>query len=219
MTLTQTLFVADSYPDWVDVFSSSGVYLTTWTGSETPSFSFGHGSTRVTIAVDDATGGVFVADAGDGVVDQLDSSGTYKGQITGEHVTPTASEPFSPRDVAVDQATGDEYVADSGQGVVDIFGPPVPLPTVLSRRPVGRRATQRDARGDDRSRRASRDLMRICVRPDQSIWSEGAVLTASARLGYESRAGQRRDDRSRTGHGLPLRDHRGKRGEAPGTER
>jgi DNA-binding beta-propeller fold protein YncE len=113
----QTL-VADSGPDVVDVFDSSGNQVATWNGSSssnapgTPSGSFGGG--QVTVAANNSTGDVYVTDSSDGVVDILSSTGAYLGQLTGVTFS-------SPQAIAVDQATGAIYVADPGAGVVDVF--------------------------------------------------------------------------------------------------
>jgi hypothetical protein len=117
----------------VYVFDSSGHYVTTWTGSNTPSESFGEEA--VTVAANNSTGEVYVTDAGDGVVDVFDSSGSYICQIT-KRATPSPSEcngaadkrapsggPENPAGVAVDQATGEVYVVyrTAGESVVDVF--------------------------------------------------------------------------------------------------
>ena len=105
------VLVADSGPDVVQVFDSSGKYVTTWTGLVTPSGSFGGG--QVTVATNNGTGDVYVTDSTDRVVDVLSSSGAYLGQLTGASLS-------SPQGVAVDQASGAVYVADEGN-VVDVF--------------------------------------------------------------------------------------------------
>lgn len=95
--------------------TSTGGYLETLDGSNTPAGSFGG---RVSVAADNATGEVYVADAGDEVVDILSSSGAYVGQFDGSG-TPAGS--FNPQSIAVDQSTGDVYVGDSDSDVVDVF--------------------------------------------------------------------------------------------------
>ena len=120
---TGQLLVADGGPDLIYVFdAATGAYVTTWDGSAganppgTPSGSFGHGD--VGLAVDNSTGDVYVSDSSDTVVDQLDQSGNYLGQLTG---TPGGGAFAQPEQVAVGQATGRLYVVDGSARVVDIF--------------------------------------------------------------------------------------------------
>jgi DNA-binding beta-propeller fold protein YncE len=65
------------------------------------------------VAVDPATGNVFVVDQGSNVVDEFDSSGKYLSQVTGLTF---------PRAVAVDRVSGVLYIAESG-GEVERFDP------------------------------------------------------------------------------------------------
>jgi DNA-binding beta-propeller fold protein YncE len=131
-------YVADSGSGVVDVFeTSSGAQLAGLDGALTPAGSFrggGGGETGVAVAVNNATGDVYVLDSTHSVVDVFSSLGAYVCQITGSS-TPSASEcngmagsktpaeHFSaPGGITVDQATGDVYVVDSTNGVVDVFG-------------------------------------------------------------------------------------------------
>ena len=66
------------------------------------------------VAVDHATGQVFVADPGSGVVDVFAPSGAYEAQF-GEDLSPVA--------VAVDEASGDVYVADAFENDILVFRP------------------------------------------------------------------------------------------------
>jgi DNA-binding beta-propeller fold protein YncE len=66
------------------------------------------------VAVDRATGEVFVADPGSGVVDVFSSTGTYVTRF-GEGLEPVA--------VAVDEASGDVYVAEPFENAVLVFKP------------------------------------------------------------------------------------------------
>jgi DNA-binding beta-propeller fold protein YncE len=78
----------------------------------TPSGHFGYvGGSGV--AVDPATGNVFVVDQGSNVVDEFDSSGKYLSQVTGVSF---------PRGVAVDRLSGDVYIANAF-GEVERFDP------------------------------------------------------------------------------------------------
>ncbi len=71
------------------------------------------------VAVDQATGEVYVVDTGNNRVEEFEASGTYLAQFDGA-ATPAGT--FSgPTAVAVDQATGDVYVVDTGHSVVDKF--------------------------------------------------------------------------------------------------
>ncbi len=127
------LLVADS-GGVVYVFdAATGAYLETWSGSAVsnppgaPSGSFG-GS--VSVAVNDASGDVYVSDSGDGVVDELESTGAYVGQITG---VPGALSSFLPQGVAVGQSTGEVYVYDAVGNAVDVFeGQQVVVPDVTT---------------------------------------------------------------------------------------
>ena len=71
------------------------------------------------VAVDQATGDVYVVDTGNNRVEKFDASGTYLAQFDGA-TTPAGS--FSgPTAVAIDQTTDDVYVVDTGNNVVDKF--------------------------------------------------------------------------------------------------
>ena len=111
-----------------------------WSGSNTPSGSFGEGD--VAVAVHSATGDVYVADKTHAVIDKFDSNGNLiasfgdtengithtpepNGQLTGLE-TPAGS--FSPAShslsvlaIAVNQATGELYAIDAGHKVIDVF--------------------------------------------------------------------------------------------------
>ncbi len=128
------LLVADSGGGVVYVFdAATGAYLETWSGSAAsnppgaPSGSFGQGPS---VAVNDASGDVYVSDESDGVVDELESTGAYVGQITG---VPGASSSFHPSGVAVGQSTGEVYVYNSVGKAVDVFeGQQVVVPDVTT---------------------------------------------------------------------------------------
>ncbi|HEY3759686.1 MAG TPA: hypothetical protein VGL37_07970 [Solirubrobacteraceae bacterium] len=75
------------------------------------------------VAVDEASGDVYVADSANNRVEEFDASGSYIGQFGGGE-TPAGA--FSgPKAVAVDNssgaAKGDVYVNDVGHSVVDVF--------------------------------------------------------------------------------------------------
>jgi sugar lactone lactonase YvrE len=104
-----------------------------WTGSTTPAGSFGE---RVSVAVDDTTGDVYVGDVSHDVVVKFDEAGNLitsfgdstpsaDGQLKGL-ATPDGS--FDPQSafhsvlgIAVNQATQNLYVIDAGHEVVDVF--------------------------------------------------------------------------------------------------
>jgi hypothetical protein len=69
----------------------------------------------VAVAVDRATGRVFVADVGAGVVDVYDGSGVYVGQFGGGVLDAVG--------VAIDEASGDVYVADPFLEAVLVYRP------------------------------------------------------------------------------------------------
>jgi DNA-binding beta-propeller fold protein YncE len=126
-------YVADRRAGVVDVFdTATGASLGGLDSSLTPSGSFG-GGPPLAVAVNSATGAVYVSDAADNVVDVFDGAGGYVCQIMGSSA-PSASECngvagsdtpehglHSPRGVAVDQATGEVFVVDEEDSVVDVF--------------------------------------------------------------------------------------------------
>jgi hypothetical protein len=119
----------------VRVFDATGSLVATWTGANTPAGGFGQ-HLIYSIAANEATGDVYVADRSHGVVDVFEASGGYVCQITGAGSATTsasecdASAPGTPAGVfgegepaavTVDQATGELYVFDSVHRVVDVF--------------------------------------------------------------------------------------------------
>ena len=140
---TGHIYVADSGRGQVyDFASASDTAPAVWSGTNTPSGSFGEGD--VAVAVYSATGDVYVADKTHAVIDKFDSSGNLiasfgdtengithtpepNGQLAGLD-TPAGS--FSPAGhslsvlgIAVNQATGDLYAIDAGHKVIDVFSP------------------------------------------------------------------------------------------------
>jgi DNA-binding beta-propeller fold protein YncE len=128
----------------VYVFNAvTDAYVETWDGSPAsnapgvPGGSFGQ---SVSVAADNATGAVYVGDAGGRVVDALSPSGSYLGQITGT----SGASPFTrPENVAVDQSTGEVLVLDRASApVVDVFsGTQVVVPDVTTDTATGVTAT------------------------------------------------------------------------------
>jgi hypothetical protein len=123
------VLIADSRRGAVLAYSPEGVFEEKLTGKGSPYGSF-KGKTEelgnvAGVAVDGATGEIYVVEAQRGVVSQYSASGVWEGWITG---TPEGAL-SEPRGVALSSA-GDVNVADAGLGVVDRFGPNVVVPSV-----------------------------------------------------------------------------------------
>jgi DNA-binding beta-propeller fold protein YncE len=126
---TGDVYVSDSTDNVVDVFDAAGGYVCQITGRSTPSASECNGAAGSDtpahgfksprgVAVDQATGDVYVVDEEDGVVDVFSAAGAYLRQIS------SASIPGGfgiVRGVAVSDFNGHLYVADGGPKVVDEF--------------------------------------------------------------------------------------------------
>ena len=100
---TDEIYVVDAGADVVDIFSSSGEYLSQLTG--TPSGPFPGEGLPVRVAIDQATGTVYIFAAGQLLV--FDSSNKYIAQF--ESASPELYEAYF-GDVAVDEHTGNVYV-------------------------------------------------------------------------------------------------------------
>ena len=120
---TGDVFVLDPTDNVVDEFSSSGSYVCQITGSATPSATECNGasgsqtpaggfSSPTGIAVDQATGAVYVLDPGNGVIDIFSSAGAYQSQVALSQV-PTGFTGFT-SGIAVSALSGHVYVSDSG---------------------------------------------------------------------------------------------------------
>jgi hypothetical protein len=107
-------------------FDAAGSYVTTWTGSNTPTGSFSESESSV--AVDDLSGDVYISDLGNKVTDVFDSAGAYLTRFSHFYEYPAGT--------AVDQASGKIYVSDNASAptpqVVDIFGPGTVIPDVVT---------------------------------------------------------------------------------------
>ena len=126
------VYVADVGHAVIDVFESSGKYLSQINGSETVQKSFSP-SFSWSLAVDPTEGDLYVADAGHNAVDKFDNSGKVvsgfgtKGQISTENIeegqlgSKSAGNSFQPTGIAVDPKTGDLYVDDTNNAVIDVF--------------------------------------------------------------------------------------------------
>ena len=128
------IYVADSGRGAIfDYSSSSDKEPVRWNGTNTSEGSFGE---HVSVAVDNTTGDVYVADREHAVIDKFDENGNlitsfgdsnpgHNGQLAGLETPAKSFSPpgsyYSSFPIAVDQATHDLYVADPGHEVIDIF--------------------------------------------------------------------------------------------------
>ncbi len=130
---TGDVYVLDNVHNVVDVFDASGGYLCQITGRSTPSASEcngvagsdtpAHGLNSPTgIAVDQATGDVYVIDANDGAVDVFSAAGAYLPAASISLASiPGGFSTFYTKGIAVDSFNGNVYVSDSGAVVVYVF--------------------------------------------------------------------------------------------------
>jgi DNA-binding beta-propeller fold protein YncE len=128
---TGDVYVSDSTNNVIDEFDSAGNYLCQITGSATPSATecngatgsqtpAGHFSTPSGLAVDEATGEVYVLDARDGVVDVFSPAGAYLRDILLTSVPEGFSEGET-RGVAISDFNQHAYVADAGRDLIYEF--------------------------------------------------------------------------------------------------
>jgi hypothetical protein len=128
---TGDVYVLDAVDGVLDVFSPAGAYLCQITGQETPSATECNGvagsdtpahglHSPSGLAVDQATGEIYVGDLNDGVVDVFSAAGAFLREIslsaTGEEFS--ASEPHG---IAVDDHSGHVYVTNVAPAVVFEF--------------------------------------------------------------------------------------------------
>lgn len=114
----------------IDVFDSSGKYLSQISGADTPLGTFGElinqSVTGFSLAVDGVTGHVFVTKRTfahtphELLVFEFDGAGKYVASWNGVN-TPNENFGFQNMDVAVSEATGDVLVENTRDGVVDVF--------------------------------------------------------------------------------------------------
>ncbi len=122
------VYVVDSGHKVVDRFSPTGVYEASaqLTGAPNEEGTFEQFAIPHAVAVDAATGDVFVID--EHLVDAFSASGKFEGRIS----ETGANEPFGqPVGVAVQQSgpyKGDIYVTDEAKAAVDVFAGQEPLP-------------------------------------------------------------------------------------------
>ncbi len=117
------VLVADYELGVVDVFNTTGEYLTQIGGSETPG-----GSMSPWAVAAGPSGTVYVADLGSGAVDEFEANAsggyTYVRQLTGTPPSAPVSGGFGfVTSLAVDPSNGNVYVGDFANGVVDEFDP------------------------------------------------------------------------------------------------
>ncbi len=113
---TGDVYVADSALNVVDVFASSGEYLSQLTGTPPSAPVSGAFAAPSGLAVDQATGNLYVSDGGNGVVDVFNSSREYVSQF-GNGVPPGLK-----ATVGVNDFTEDVY-AFNGRIAVSVFNP------------------------------------------------------------------------------------------------
>ncbi len=124
---TGSAYVADSVNGAVYVYGSSGTFESKLTGAGSPNGTFRGKEEEegnvAAVAVDEASGEVYVAEAERRVVSQFNAKGEWIGWITTTPGGPLAE----PRGVAIAPG-GDVYIADAAAHVVDRFGPDVVVP-------------------------------------------------------------------------------------------
>jgi hypothetical protein len=120
------VFVADSAKGAVLEFGASGTFESQLTGASSPQGSFRgkeEEEGNVTgVAIDGATGNLFVAEAQRRVVSEFNAAGEWVGWVT------TAAGPLVEPDGVALAPGGGVYVADAGTSLVDVFGPDVVVP-------------------------------------------------------------------------------------------
>ncbi len=108
------VYVADSYNNRIEEFSSTGTYITQWGFSGTSNGQFNY---PVAVAVN-SSGDVYVSDANNNRIQEFSSIGTY---ITQWGVTGTGNGQFnSPFGIAVD-SSGNVFVVDNGNNRIQEF--------------------------------------------------------------------------------------------------
>lgn len=128
---TGKVLVADSPKGVVDIYGASGALEGKLTGAGSPQGSFrgseGDEGNVSAVAVDEATGDVYVAESERHVVSEFNASREWIGWVTG-----IPEGPFGAPDGVALAPTGEVYVTDAGQGRLDAFGPGVAVPDVKS---------------------------------------------------------------------------------------
>src|ERR1041385_5126354 len=123
------VLIADSVKGAILTYSAEGAYEGKLTGKGSPYGSFKGKDEELGnvagVALEDASGDVYVAEAQRHAVSEYSPSGDWKGWITS---TP-AGDLGEPRGVALDPS-GDVFLADAGRGTLDRFGEGVTVPGV-----------------------------------------------------------------------------------------
>ena len=118
---TGGVYVADSVKGVVDLYSSAGSFERKLTGAGSPNGTFlgveEEEGNVAAVAVEEATGDVYVAERERHVVSQFAASGEWLGWIT---VTPSG--PLVEPDGVALSGSADVYLADAGAGSLDLFG-------------------------------------------------------------------------------------------------
>jgi DNA-binding beta-propeller fold protein YncE len=132
------------------------------------------------VAVDQASGEVYVVDAGNNRVERFGPEGKYLGQFNGAPSHLLAA----PWSIAVDNATGvakgDVYVADGARNVVEVFGPEGQYISELEGTPTG----------PGGALEPFAKLEALAVAPTGNVWvydQEGHVAEFTAAGGYLGR--------------------------------
>jgi sugar lactone lactonase YvrE len=120
------VYVADSRKGAVYIYSDSGTFESKLTGVGSPNGSFrgaeGEEGNVRSVAVEEPSGDIYVAEAERHVVSQFNASGEWVGWVT------AASGPLVEPDGVALSPSGNLYVADTGTGLLDVFGPGVVVP-------------------------------------------------------------------------------------------
>jgi hypothetical protein len=132
------VYVGHAFESGVEVIKTNAEGVLEETAEELPQppegFSLGGESSLSEaglIAIDNATGEVYVANPGKGVVDEYNADDEYQGRLTG----PPGS--FEPKGVAVEESTGDIYVLDGASDVVDQFDASGKYIGIIDQTPAG----------------------------------------------------------------------------------
>ncbi len=129
---TGRVLVGDSEKGEIYVFSAEGALEEKLTGKGQPFGSFRgkeeEGNNIDALAVEEASGDIYVAEAQHHVMSQYGPEGQWLGWVTSAAAGQALQEP---RGVALD-ASGELYLADAGARLVDVFGSAVVVPDVAT---------------------------------------------------------------------------------------
>jgi hypothetical protein len=120
------VYVADSSKGAVYIYGDLGAFESKLTGAGSPNGTFrgseGEEGNVRSVAVEESTGDVYVAEAERHVVSQFNAAGEWVGWVT------TAAGPLVEPDGVALASGGGLYVADAVTGLLDVFGPGVLVP-------------------------------------------------------------------------------------------